>query len=138
MSRLWRDRLLRLARARGGRAGARDGLARKRARSIVASRRSTATRLRRRALARGRGHARRRDEPLRRERMNVTVVLSNHFVRYAVVPFDSAVSGASEEELALARFHFTKIHGERAKGWEVRMSEGRAARRAWQAPSMRS
>jgi hypothetical protein len=62
-------------------------------------------------------------DPLRRERMNVTVVLSNEFVRYAIVPFDSAVVG-QQEELALARFHFTKLHGERAKGWELRMSEG--------------
>ena len=50
------------------------------------------------------------------------MVLSNHFVRYAVLPErDGAAS--SEEELALARFHLTKIHGERVKGWEVRVSE---------------
>jgi hypothetical protein len=61
-------------------------------------------------------------EPLRGERMHATVVLSNHFVRYAVVPFDAAVSGP-EEDLALARFHFAKIHGERAKAWDIRMSE---------------
>jgi len=59
---------------------------------------------------------------LRGERVNVTVVLSNYFVRYAIVPFDAALAGP-EEELALARFHFSKVHGERAKGWEVRMSE---------------
>jgi hypothetical protein len=56
------------------------------------------------------------------KRVDVTVVLSNHFVRYAVLPErDGAAS--SEEELALARFHLTKIHGERVKGWEVRVSE---------------
>ena len=57
-----------------------------------------------------------------RGRVDVTVVLSNHFVRYAVLP---AQDGAAtpEEELALARFQFAKIHGERAKGWEVRVCE---------------
>lgn len=62
-------------------------------------------------------------EPLLGERLDVTVVLSNHFVRYAIVPFDAAIA-TPEEELALARFHFTKVHGERAGGWEVRLSEG--------------
>jgi hypothetical protein len=58
------------------------------------------------------------------KRAEVTVILSNHFVRYAVVPDDSAAT--DDEALALARFHFTKIHGERAKGWEVRLSDGLA------------
>ena len=61
---------------------------------------------------------------LRDERADVTVVLSNHFVRYAIVPLDPAINGP-EEELALARFHFTRIHGERARNWEVRMDERR-------------
>jgi hypothetical protein len=61
--------------------------------------------------------------PLRGERLNVTVVLSNHFVRYAIVPFDAAVANP-DEELALARFHFAKVHGERARSWDVRLSEG--------------
>jgi hypothetical protein len=60
-----------------------------------------------------------------KERMRATVVLSNRFVRYAVVPFEAAVSGA-EEELALARFHFSRVHGEPAKGWDLRLSEGPA------------
>ena len=59
-----------------------------------------------------------------RRRAHVTVVLSNHYVRYAIVPGGGAAS--AEEEIALARFHFTKIHGERAKEWEVRVSEGLA------------
>jgi hypothetical protein len=54
------------------------------------------------------------------QRADVTVILSNHFVRYAVVPQQDAAS--PDEELALARFHFARIHGERAKGWEVRLS----------------
>ena len=64
-------------------------------------------------------------ETLKAERLNVTVVLSNRLVRYALVPFDAAVSG-QEEELALARFHFTRIYGERAKSWDLRLSEGAA------------
>lgn len=59
-----------------------------------------------------------------RRRAGVTVVLSNHYVRYAIVPGGGAAS--AEEEVALARFHFTKIHGERAKPWEVRVSDGLA------------
>jgi hypothetical protein len=55
-----------------------------------------------------------------RGRVDLTVVLSNHFARYTVVqPQDGATP---EEELALARFQFARIHGERAKAWEVRLS----------------
>jgi hypothetical protein len=61
-------------------------------------------------------------ESLRGEPLNVMVVLSNHFVRYALVPWDDALAGA-EEELAFARHCFTKIHGERAKSWTLRASE---------------
>ena len=28
------------------------------------------------------------------------------------------------EELALARFHFAKVHGERANGWDIRVGAG--------------
>lgn len=57
-----------------------------------------------------------------RGRVDVTVVLSNHFVRYAVLPEQDGTA-TPEEELALARFQFAKIHGERVKGWEVRVCE---------------
>jgi hypothetical protein len=53
----------------------------------------------------------------------VTVVLSNHFVRYALVPWSDALAGAAEED-AYVRHHFAKIHGERAKSWVLRSSEG--------------
>ena len=56
-----------------------------------------------------------------RNRADVSIVLSNHFVRYALVPPQSGAAGA-DEELALARFQFAKIHGERARAWEVRIS----------------
>jgi hypothetical protein len=60
-----------------------------------------------------------------RGRVGVTVVLSNHFVRYAVLPADTGAA-TPDEELALARFQFAKIHGERAKTWEVRVCDGLA------------
>ena len=62
---------------------------------------------------------------LGRERLKTSVVLSNRLVRYALVPSDAAASGP-QEELALARFHFTRIYGERAKTWDLRLSEGAA------------
>jgi hypothetical protein len=57
-----------------------------------------------------------------KNRTDVSVVLSNHFARYALVP--PADGATADEELALARFHFARIHGERAKSWEVRLSGG--------------
>jgi hypothetical protein len=55
----------------------------------------------------------------------VTVILSNRFVRYAVVPWSGALGGPAEEE-AYLRHHFAKIHGERARGWALRASEAAA------------
>lgn len=60
----------------------------------------------------------------RRDKLSVRVVLSNHFVRYALVPSSKAVSGHTEE-LALARFHFQKIHGDASRDWDIRMSLAR-------------
>lgn len=57
-------------------------------------------------------------------RARATVVLSNHFVRYALVPWSTALATPAEEE-AFLRHHFAKIHGERAKAWLYRASEGR-------------
>jgi hypothetical protein len=54
---------------------------------------------------------------------DVTVVLSNHFVRYALVPPGEGLD-AGDEELAYARYCFGKIHGARSKSWEVRMTRG--------------
>jgi hypothetical protein len=54
-------------------------------------------------------------------RTSVTVVLSNHFVRYALVPWNAALADPAEEE-AYVRHHFTRIHGERAKSWRLRWS----------------
>jgi hypothetical protein len=49
-----------------------------------------------------------------------TVVLSNHFVRYALLPWSGALSRADEEQ-AYARHHFLRIYGERAKRWTLRV-----------------
>jgi hypothetical protein len=54
-------------------------------------------------------------------RADVTVVASNRLVRYVVVPRTAGVSGQAEE-LALARHHFTRVHGERSRDWDVRYS----------------
>jgi hypothetical protein len=56
-------------------------------------------------------------------RARVTVVLANHFVRYALVPWSDAL-GTEQERQAYLRHHFAKIHGERAKGWSLRASAG--------------
>lgn len=60
-------------------------------------------------------------EALSDRRIRATVVLSNHFVRYAVVPFEAALSGEAEE-LAHARFHFTRVHGDAAASWHVSLA----------------
>jgi hypothetical protein len=59
---------------------------------------------------------------LKDRRSSVSVVLSNHFVRYALVPRSEGLD-RDAENLAFARYCFGKIHGERSKGWEVRLSE---------------
>ena len=54
-------------------------------------------------------------------RAELTVVASNRLVRYVVVPRTAGVSGDAEE-LGLARHHFIRVHGERARDWHVRYS----------------
>jgi hypothetical protein len=60
-----------------------------------------------------------------KERCRVTAVLSNHFVRYALVPWNRSLADPAEEH-AFVRHHFAKIHGERAKSWALRWSAERA------------
>ena len=50
-----------------------------------------------------------------------TVVLSNHFARYVLVPPGEGLK-KGEEETAFARYCFAKIHGERSKHWDLRLS----------------
>lgn len=54
-------------------------------------------------------------------RGRVGVVLSNHFVRYALVPWSAELSGDAEEE-AYVRHHFVRVYGDRAKAWSFRAS----------------
>ena len=54
-----------------------------------------------------------------RKRADVTVVASNRLVRYVIVPRTKDVNG-EDEELALARHHFSRLHGERVRDWHVR------------------
>jgi hypothetical protein len=54
-------------------------------------------------------------------RPELTVVLSNHFVRYAVLPANGALKRA-EEWLALARHRLAAVHGAAAADWAVRVS----------------
>jgi hypothetical protein len=55
-------------------------------------------------------------------RADTVVILSNHFVRYALIPRCEQLSG-EEEEMALVRHSFTKIYGAAAEAWEIRLSE---------------
>jgi hypothetical protein len=53
---------------------------------------------------------------------NLTVVLSNHYVRYAVLPWSEALD-SDESWLAYAAHVFTETHGNAAAGWEIRVSD---------------
>ena len=55
----------------------------------------------------------------------VTVVLSNHFARFILVPWSEAL-GKGEEETAFVRYCFAKVHGERSKDWDLRLSPSSA------------
>jgi len=51
----------------------------------------------------------------------ITVVLSNHFARFILVPWSQGL-GNAEEETAFVRYCFAKVHGERSKDWDLRLS----------------
>jgi hypothetical protein len=52
----------------------------------------------------------------------VTVVLSNHFVRYALVPRSEEL-GSEEEEAAFARHCFARIYGSQTDGWALKLAK---------------
>jgi hypothetical protein len=54
-------------------------------------------------------------------RPEVTVVLSNQFVRYALLPWNEALR-TDEEWLALARHRLNAVHGAPSRDWIVRVS----------------
>ncbi len=56
---------------------------------------------------------------------SVTVVLSNHFMRYVLLPWTDALDDA-REELAYAQHSFNEMYGRDSSMWELRISSGRA------------
>jgi hypothetical protein len=56
---------------------------------------------------------------------STTVILSNHFMHYALLPWNGALKNA-EEEGVVARHHFRQLYGAAADSWELRLSAGRA------------
>lgn len=65
----------------------------------------------------------------------VTLVLSNHFVHYALVPWSELLK-SEEEQLAFARQRFVRVHGSAAEGWLLSLSQAgpRQSRLACGAP----
>lgn len=57
---------------------------------------------------------------------NITLVLSNHYVRYAVIPQGQAL--AARELNDLARLVFRNTFGDLAHDWELRVSPGKTLR----------
>ncbi|CAE6495738.1 conserved hypothetical protein [Nitrosomonas nitrosa] len=53
----------------------------------------------------------------------MSVTLSNHFVRYALVPPQPEITEPAEL-LAFAHFHMREVYGERVENWMVSLSEG--------------
>jgi len=57
---------------------------------------------------------------------DATVVLSNHFVRYALLGANDRLSGR-EEWLEYASHHFEKTYGARARDWDIQVAEAGSA-----------
>jgi hypothetical protein len=51
-----------------------------------------------------------------------TVILSNHFLRYTLVPWRAELADA-EEDLSYARHCFAKVYGKAAQQWELRLNQ---------------
>jgi hypothetical protein len=60
-------------------------------------------------------------------RTAVTVVLSNQFLRYALVPWQAGLADA-QEDLSYTRHCFAKVYGKAALQWEVRLSHQAAGK----------
>ncbi|MFA6921626.1 MAG: hypothetical protein WC216_07250 [Gallionella sp.] len=56
-------------------------------------------------------------------RTKVTVILSDHFVRYALMPYSAEVASRAEEQI-LAKILLEDIYGELAKLWQLSVGEG--------------
>ena len=55
-------------------------------------------------------------------RADTVIVLSNHFVRYALVEHSEQIS-TDAEEMALVRHSFSTIYGDSADGWALRLND---------------
>jgi len=66
----------------------------------------------------------------------VSVVLSNHFVRYQLLPWSDRL-GSEAEELAYGRFGFSQVYGQAAAGWSIRLS-GHGGDEPWLASAVDS
>ena len=51
-----------------------------------------------------------------------TAILSNHFVHYTLVPWRAELAD-EKEDLSFARHCFTKVYGEIARQWELRLNQ---------------
>jgi hypothetical protein len=58
-------------------------------------------------------------------RAGAAVILSNHYVRYLLVPWSASLVSA-EEQLAFARTRLTQVYGQAAQSWMLRVSGGAA------------
>lgn len=58
-------------------------------------------------------------------RAEATVILSDHFVRYLLIPWSASLV-TDEEQLAFARMRFVQVYGEAAQNWMLRLSCGAA------------
>ncbi|HLP97441.1 MAG TPA: hypothetical protein VK149_03240 [Sideroxyarcus sp.] len=56
---------------------------------------------------------------------SATVILSNHFMRYAMVPWSDALNEEAEE-LSYAQHMFHEMYGLNAGEWELRISPGKS------------
>ena len=61
-------------------------------------------------------------------RARATVILSNHFVHYALVPWSDLIDG-EEEGVALARHFLGETYGAAAERWELRIAADESAGR---------
>ena len=52
----------------------------------------------------------------------VRVVLSNHFLRYAIVDVDQAIQSKAEQ-VAFVKHRFVQTYGEAAESWELRLDQ---------------
>lgn len=56
---------------------------------------------------------------------HATVIISNQFMRYALIPWNEALSD-DKEEMIFARHSFKEMYGGDADSWELRINQGSA------------